>query len=66
MIPIKALKSIFIDLIKGLPKSNAMNLILLVIDIIIKYAHFIALAYPFGGTKVVEIFMNTVLRLHSS
>ena len=41
-----------------------MSVILVVVDRFTKYAHFITLGHPFSATKVAELFMNTVVRLH--
>jgi len=48
-----------------LPNSNAMSVILVVLNRLTKYAHFIALGHPFSAVKVAELFMNTVVRLHA-
>jgi len=53
------------DFILGLPKSHLMSVILVVIDRLTKYAHFMVLAHSFSATKVAELFMNTMVRLHS-
>ena len=63
-IPDKAWKSISMDFIVGLPKSNGMTVIFVVCDRLTKYAHFLPLAHPFGAAKVAQLFMDNIVRLH--
>jgi len=64
LISARAWMSIFMNFTTGFPKSNAMKVILVVVDRLTKYAHFITLLHSFDATKVAEIFMNIVVRLH--
>ena len=62
-IPDRAWKSISMDFIVGLPKSNGMTVIFVVCDRLTKYAYFLPLAHPFGGAKVAQLFMDNIVRL---
>lgn len=53
-----------LDFIEALPKSNGKEVILVVVDRLTKYANFIALAHPYSVEKIVEIFMDNIVRLH--
>lgn len=63
-IPDEAWSSIGIDFITGLPKSEGKEVILVVVDRLTKYAHFMALAHPFKASDVAQVFMDTVYKLH--
>ncbi len=52
------------DFVEALPRSAGKDTILVVVDRLTKYAHFIPLAHPFSATDVVRVFMDEVLRLH--
>lgn len=63
-IPDMAWTHITMDFIEGLPKSQGKDVILVVVDRLTKYAHFIALAHPYDVEQVVEAFMNNIHKLH--
>jgi len=52
------------DFIDGLPPSRQYNCILVVVDKLSKYAHFVPLQHPYTATKVAELFVDNVYRLH--
>ncbi|KAJ7957493.1 Ty3/gypsy retrotransposon protein [Quillaja saponaria] len=63
-IPDQIWEDVSMDFIVGLPKSNRFDTILVVVDRLSKYAHFIPLAHPFTVKKVAEHFCKEVVRLH--
>jgi hypothetical protein len=53
-----------LDFIEGLPRSGNFNTILVIVDRLSKYAHFVAMCHPFTALTVAKVFMTTVFRLH--
>lgn len=63
-IPANVWFDISLDFIDGLPLSQGKNAILVVVDRLSKYAHFVAVAHPYTATQIAEIFMKEIFRLH--
>jgi hypothetical protein len=55
---------IIMDFIEALPKSEGHDTILVVVDKLTKYAHFISLAHPFSTRTIVQLFLDNVFKLH--
>lgn len=53
-----------LDFIEGLLKSNGKDIILVVVDRLTKYAHFIPLSHPINATLVAQVFMDNIFKLH--
>lgn len=53
------------DFIEGLPPSRQFDCLLVVVDKLTKYAHFIPLKHPYTASKVADVFVDNIYKLHS-
>ena len=52
------------DFMEGLPISQNRDVIMVIVDCLSKYAHFVPLKHPFTATTVTKAFVDNVMRLH--
>lgn len=52
------------DFIEGLQKFEGYSVIMVVVDRLSKYSHFVALKHPFTAKEVAAIFVKEIVRLH--
>jgi hypothetical protein len=64
MIPLAIWRDISMDFIIGLSKSGNKSVIMVVIDHLSKYAHFFILQHPFTASRITQIFMDNIFKLH--
>jgi len=57
-IPNQAWTSVSMDFVEGLPKSEERDNILVVVDWLTKFAHFIGLTHPYTAQDVVRAFLD--------
>ncbi|KAK9676740.1 hypothetical protein RND81_11G097100 [Saponaria officinalis] len=57
---------ISLDFVEGLPKFQGKDTILVVVDRLSKYAHFLLLTHPFDATTVARLYFEQVFKLHGS
>lgn len=63
-IPTQIWEDIAIDVIEGLPPSHGKSTVLVAVDQLSKYAHFIAISHPYTAVGIARIFFDQVFRLH--
>lgn len=52
------------DFIEGLPLSHGKDVIMVVVDRLSKYAHFMALSHPYTAPSVAQVFLDNIYKLH--
>ncbi|GJW64950.1 retrotransposon-related protein [Tanacetum coccineum] len=60
----KVWSSISMDFIEGLPSSHGKTVIMVIVDRLSKYAHFVALQHPFTASTIAQVFLDNMYRLH--
>ena len=56
LIPNKPWTAMSMDFVVGLPKSQRMNVVMVVVDRLTKYVHFMGLSHPYSTAKVAALF----------
>lgn len=63
-VPSSSWQAITMDFVEGLPPSPNKNCILVVMDKLTKYGHFIPLAHPFTAAIMARTFFDNIYKLH--
>ena len=63
-IPIQVWDDIAMDFIIGLPPSQGFTAIMVIVDRLSKFGHFIPMRYDFNSKQVADAFINNVVKLH--
>ena len=63
-IPNKIWTDISIDFLEGLPLAKGKSSILVVVDRLSKYAHFITLTHPYTVVSIAQVFLENIYKLH--
>ena len=63
-IPVSAWSQISMDFIDGLPVSKGKDVVMVVVDRLTKYAHFMDLKHPYTAAMVAQTFIDHVFKLH--
>ncbi|XP_026459106.1 uncharacterized protein LOC113359736 [Papaver somniferum] len=63
-IPSEVWIDISMDFIDGFPLSERKNAILVVVDRLTRYAHFIPLTHPYSASSIADVFVREIVRLY--
>ncbi|MCH90660.1 hypothetical protein A2U01_0011582, partial [Trifolium medium] len=63
-IPNQIWEDLSLYFITSLPKSKGYDVVLVVVDKLSKYGHFILLKHPYTVKSIAELFMKEIVRLH--
>ncbi|PRQ22490.1 putative nucleotidyltransferase, Ribonuclease H [Rosa chinensis] len=63
-IPDHTWEDISMDFVEGLPDSQGYNAIMVVVDRLSKYAHFVPVSHPFTASQIADTFMKHIFKLH--
>jgi hypothetical protein len=63
-IPSQCWSDISMDFIDGLPLSHGHSVILVVVDRLTKYGHFLSLSHPYTAVTVANLFFTQIFKLH--
>ncbi|KAJ3684806.1 hypothetical protein LUZ61_013970 [Rhynchospora tenuis] len=63
-IPHEAWTSIGMDFITGLPNSQGKEVLMVVVDRLTKYSHFLPLSHPYSTASVAQVFLDNIYKLH--
>ena len=55
-------ENITMDFVEGLPKSDGLDTVLVVVDRFTKYTHFLGLKHPFSASTVAALFLKEIVR----
>ncbi|GJX22727.1 putative mitochondrial protein [Tanacetum coccineum] len=61
---VKQLTEVSMNFIEKLPVSHGKSVIMVVVDRLSKYAHFMALSHPFDASQVAQVFMDNDYKLN--
>lgn len=63
-IPEQAWSCISMDFVEGLPLSERKDSIMVVVDRLTKYSHFIPLKHPYNASLIAKLFFYHIYKLH--
>lgn len=52
------------DFVEGLHKSQGYSVILVVVNMLTKFAHFVAVKHPYTTSSIAELFLDNIAKLH--
>ena len=62
-IPTQVWTDISLDFIEGLPRSEGYSMILVAVDRLSKYTHFVPISHPYKAAKIAQVFLHNIFKL---
>jgi hypothetical protein len=63
-IPDGVWQDLSMDFIEGLPKSEGYSVILVVVDRLTKFAHFLPVKHPYTAVSIAKVFLDNIVKMH--
>ena len=63
-IPAGVWQDLSMDFIEGLPKSEGYSVILVVVDRLTKFAHFLPVKHPYTAATIAQLFLENIVKLY--
>lgn len=60
----KVWTDISMDFIEGLSNSNGYTIIMVVVDRLSKYVHFVHVSHPYTSSKITQLILTNILKSH--
>jgi hypothetical protein len=64
-VPSHAWEIVSMDFVEGFPRSGKFDGVLVVMDKLSRYAHFIPIAHPYSAETVARLYLDNIFKLHS-
>jgi hypothetical protein len=63
-IPAGVWQDLSMDFVEGLPKSEGYTVIMVIVDKLTKFAHFLPLKHPYTAATVAQLFLDNIVKLY--
>ena len=63
-VPASVWQDLSMDCVEGLPRSKGYTVILVIVDRLTQFAHFLPLKHPYTATTMAQVFLDNIVKLH--
>jgi transposase InsO family protein len=64
-VPNYAWEVVSMDFVEGFPKSGRYDVVMVVVDKLSRFAHFIPISHPYTAASIARLFLDNIFKLHS-